>query len=334
MAELGDEPIFINYNPELEKSFAKNQRAGWKYALSAFENFPIHPNAIQFDSFVDKTFLWGGKNFKKRRHIFPWIGILHNPPGIIFKKKSPQYLLKQKRFLQSLKNCKGLFVLSNYLKEWLKIQKFMLNIKINVIYLPTETPSENLWFTMDKFQENQNKQIIQIGFALRKKESIFKLGSLKFLNRVILPCTKRMHMEYKYETGTDIPNNPNVIQMEHISNEHYDQLLSQNIVFLDLFDSSANNSIIECVVRNTPILVKDLPAVREYLGENYPFYFTNLEQAREKANNLQLILQTHEYLKNYKTKEKFTKKYFIQSILQSEIYQSLKLRHLNFSNHI
>jgi hypothetical protein len=58
----------------------------------------------------------------------------------------------------------------------------------------------------------------------------------------------------------------------------YDELLSQNIVFVDLFDASANNTVLECIVRRTPIIVNRLEGVVEYLGEDYPLYFSELSE--------------------------------------------------------
>ncbi|MFN8643026.1 MAG: hypothetical protein U0802_15745 [Candidatus Binatia bacterium] len=58
----------------------------------------------------------------------------------------------------------------------------------------------------------------------------------------------------------------------------YDRLLSEN-VFLDLLDASANNSVIECLARDTPLLVNRHPAVVEYLGPDYPLYFDDLAHA-------------------------------------------------------
>ena len=61
--------------------------------------------------------------------------------------------------------------------------------------------------------------------------------------------------------------------IDKLCNDDYDQLLTNNIVFINLVDSSAVNTIIECIVRNTPIIVNDHPAVVELLGPNYPLYF-------------------------------------------------------------
>jgi hypothetical protein len=114
-----------------------------------------------------------------------------------------------------------------------------------------------------------------------------------------------------------------VINVRHMPNEEYDELLSMNILFIDLYDASANNCVIEAMVRGTPILVNPLPAVVEYLGTDYPFYFFNLSEASEKLKNLQLIRQTHEYLVNSGVAEKVMGEFFRKTINEGEIWKSL-----------
>jgi hypothetical protein len=91
-----------------------------------------------------------------------------------------------------------------------------------------------------------------------------------------------------------------------VSNEEYDDLLSQNIVFLNLVDASAINTLLECVVRNTPIIINKIPAVVEVLGENYPLYYTfdNVHsyyhmnsQINTLLNNKNSIYKAYKYLK-------------------------------------
>lgn len=86
--------------------------------------------------------------------------------------------------------------------------------------------------------------------------------------------------------------------LNKLSNQEYDNLLIENIVFLNLYDVSAANTIIECIARNTPLLVNPLPAAIEYLGEEYPFYYQSFREAADKATNPILIFETHQYLKN------------------------------------
>lgn len=86
--------------------------------------------------------------------------------------------------------------------------------------------------------------------------------------------------------------------IEHIDNDAYDRLLSRNIVFLNLIDCSAVNTIIECIVRHTPVLVNPLPAVVEYLGPDYPLYYHSLEEAAQLAINNVRLHGAHVYLRN------------------------------------
>jgi hypothetical protein len=76
-----------------------------------------------------------------------------------------------------------------------------------------------------------------------------------------------------YEQMVRTINSVDII--EFIDNNIYDNLLTENIVFLNLVDASAVNTIIECIARNTPLIVNRHPAVIELLGEKYPLYYEN-----------------------------------------------------------
>ena len=84
-----------------------------------------------------------------------------------------------------------------------------------------------------------------------------------------------------------------------LSNDDYDQLLTENIVFINLVDASAVNTIIECKVRNTPIIVNKHPAVVELLGPNYPLYFTSNNYFEMNKEIYELLLDTNNIKKAY-----------------------------------
>lgn len=98
--------------------------------------------------------------------------------------------------------------------------------------------------------------------------------------------------------------------IEHINNLEYDKLLCENVIFIFLDDASAVNTVLECVVRNTPLIVNKHPAVVEILGNNYPLYVSNVKNnygmimmevdalLREESN----IVNAHECMKNINTK--------------------------------
>jgi hypothetical protein len=109
----------------------------------------------------------------------------------------------------------------------------------------------------------------------------------------------------------------------YLDNDQYDELLSKNLVFLHLYDSSANNALIECIARATPVLVNPLPAVVEYLGPDYPLYFQTLAEAAGKAEDENLVLAAHQYLREESLRENLTGAYFLRSLVGSEIYRQL-----------
>ena len=106
-----------------------------------------------------------------------------------------------------------------------------------------------------------------------------------------------------------------------LENNDYDDLLSQNIVFLSLVDAAAINTLQECIVRNTPIVVNKLPAVVEILGEDYPLYYENLDEISGLIT-LEKIADAYDYLYNM-NKEKLTIDYFVNQIATSTLYQEL-----------
>lgn len=100
------------------------------------------------------------------------------------------------------------------------------------------------------------------------------------------------------DTLTDMRNKYQSVDMlEFVNDDEYDNLLASNVVFLNLLDCSAVNTIIECIVRNTPLLVNPLPAVCEYLGPAYPLYYTSLDHAAELLIDTVKLYAAHVYLK-------------------------------------
>jgi hypothetical protein len=263
----------------------------------------------------------------------PWVGISHVPDNIpewFNKKQTPKEIFKNKYFIESLKDCKGLYCLSNYGKD---ILKKYTNLPINVIFHPTETP--NVKFSIEKFIKNKDKEIIQLGTFCRKLSSIFLLPVKKIKKSAIGIDNYNFNLLETEVLKLNLKINKSEVKIyNYLDNDDYDETLSSNIAFIDLYEVSASNSIIECIVRNTPLLINPHPAVIEYLGPNYPFYFSSLEEAAQKAENMDLIKETHQYLKNLKIKEKLTCASFLNDIVNSEIYKNLEMENFNKSKHL
>lgn len=84
--------------------------------------------------------------------------------------------------------------------------------------------------------------------------------------------------------------------VERLSNDAYDALLRENIVFLHLVDCSAVNTVLECIVRNTPIIVNRHPALEELLGTEYPGFYSSIPQVPFLCDSFDKIKAMHVYL--------------------------------------
>ena len=88
----------------------------------------------------------------------------------------------------------------------------------------------------------------------------------------------KLHNNWYTDFFNDLVNKYNSVEIiNFIENNLYDELLVDNIVYIKLVDASAINTLIECAVRYTPIIINKHPAVIEILGNNYPLYIENLE---------------------------------------------------------
>jgi polysaccharide pyruvyl transferase WcaK-like protein len=103
--------------------------------------------------------------------------------------------------------------------------------------------------------------------------------------------------------------NDDIKVITYLENCNYDLLLMQNIVFINLIDASAVNTIIECIVRNTPIFVNRLPATEEALGISYPLFYNEISEVTNMLN-MNKITEGYNYLSKM-NKDKFKIETFI-----------------------
>ncbi|MCX6269028.1 MAG: hypothetical protein NTW16_17030 [Bacteroidetes bacterium] len=314
----------INLNDQANRIYGTH-RSELSTAVALLQDLH-NPGGILFDSFIDRTF--AANAVRKTIYTKPWIGIIHIPPNVpewLHSAQTNEAIFATDEWLRSVPFCRGLFTLSAYHKNHL-IPKF--NFPVDNLLHPTEFPE--LKWSLDRFVSNREKKIIQAGWWLRRVTSIYLLEAKGYHKVVLMKQDAdaahhlkleltHLHLEEKIgkrEIGS-------VQKTDYLSNKKYDQWLSENIVFLDLFDASANNAIIECIARNTPLLVNPIEPVVEYLGADYPLYFSSLAEAAEKAEDLDLVKKAHLYLAEMPDKRKLTNDYFRESFENSNIYRSL-----------
>ena len=290
-------------NSELE---SLEHRGGWKYIINELKNnnFFSNNSTIDFFDVIEREFLW---NNNREVCSNKWAGIIHctnkTPPYL--NEINIDYLFKNKVFVESLQKCIFIICFSNNVYRFLckKINcELNLNIKIYTLKHPVVFDDNIPLFDIESFIQNPNKQLIQIGQQLRKMTSIYLLNNIK-CSKLWLTGTKNfekmnklLNKEIEYLEIDKSTISTSVVMKYTETFEEYDNLLTNNLVFVDLFDASANNTVLECIIRNTPIIINKLDAVVDYLGEDYPLYYNELTEVAKLING-QKILQGHLYLK-------------------------------------
>ncbi|MBC8416780.1 glycosyltransferase [bacterium] len=323
---FGTQPVFSSH------------RSGWQYAMDAL--LPLHnSNGVRFDGFLENNFTWNYECYVRQKSDIipykkPWVGFFHNPanyPEWFMGHNSLDKIIKRKLFKRSMKHCKGIYTLSTSLADYLRSE---LKIEVNTVYHPTEIPKT--LFDFGKYISQKKKKIVSIGYWLRKLNSIYCLPFHKFSGfskHRLIPYTAkapketidRLIQKEREEEGICVPDAyaDNTYNIERLDDEEYDEMLSNSIVFLDLYDSSANNAVIECIARGTPIVINRIPSTEEYLGKDYPLFFDDLDHARCLIKNDYMIYKGHRYLMHCEMRRKLSSEYFLNSMLNSNIYRSL-----------
>lgn len=298
------------------KKYYGFHRSGWSYVVKQL-HLKTEPmkNSVILDSFIERSFAWN--DVPKKVYINSWIGIVHLPPNIpnwFNSEQSFSVICTSPYFLKSLATCKGLITLSNSTKSFLEKHPIIkkLNIRIYKLLHPAEPVLKQ--FCIKQYNLNCNKMLVQIGWWLRRYSSIYELNVP--IQKAVLQINKKTVINVLLRD----PKNKVCLNREingvkvikQLSDTMYDQLLSENIVFVDLYDSNANNIIVECIMRNTPIIINKVGGVVDYLGEKYPLYFTKLE---EVSALLEKVEDGYNYLKNM-NKSAFSIDNFIQSLQQ------------------
>lgn len=284
-------------------------RAGWKTATHVLQCFDWPVTVYDWLEYQIKI----GTPMES-----DWIGFLHSPlhkPQGEYTRydtavPSVKEIVSNPVFLDRLKTCRGIYTLARHTAEFLKRH---INVPVENLVHPVEAVSVN--FNYDSWKKN--KRVVTVGQWMRRLHSICDIN----------PGYQKCMLSLKrfgindYQEMSKFTNNIDTVKLlEYQNNDDYDQLLGNTVVFLDLYDAAACNTLLECLIRNTPICVNLMPCTVEYLGTGYPLYYESISEASAKLASESKVQEAHEYMKAM-DKKRFSPAAFAKSIADSYIYR-------------
>jgi hypothetical protein len=295
---------------------AETHRGGWKGLLNyMMQDEILRPDCgVSLVDVVEKYFVWDDLPVITK----PWIAISHMTPN------TPEHLaivhidllLENEKFLKSLKYCKYLVVLTNYMKKYIE-QRLGDKVKIVVLKHPTQLDIQE--WSPDNFNP---VAVVALGQQMRKLSTIYTLKT--DLHKIWLyghPDKKLMEERVDIELTKLFLNKSDLqeVELKKVENDEYDQLVTQQIVLLDIVDASANNAVVEMIGASIPFFVNRLESVEEYLGKDYPMFFDKIEEVEEKLKDIsslkKLYQETYQYMKAI-DKTELSYDYFCSELLK------------------
>jgi endoglucanase len=279
-----------------------HHRGGWTAAVSAIYEHLRAEDGTLFVSAVEEVIA------NDEILTEPWVGFVHQVPRTTLKwYPDLERLLAHPGWHKSVPHCRGIFTLSSYVRDYLVAER--IPVPVTRILYPIEAPANG--FSLQRYAAAERPIVLFVGEYLRNHQAFFDLPAAGHRKILLAPDHFRLTVPSSVEVRA------------RVTDAEYDALLSSSVVFLNLIDAPANSTVIECIMRNTPLLVNRLPGVVEYLGETYPLYYRDIAEADAKLADHCALAQAEDYLRTLVIKQELTPQAFVASIARSAVYRTL-----------
>lgn len=298
-----------DFHPKLcvvDPVYWDHHRGGWGYVVRAIEARLHDPDGVRFVSAVEDYMVYEGPLME------PWVGFVHQVRQQSLGFPDLERLLQMDAWRASLPWCRGLWVLTEYQRRTL--QELGVHLPIALVRYPTQ-PTAHL-FDFDRFRQRRPRQLLMIGEFLRNYQSIYHLRA---------PGYEKVLLHYPGFDAKELglQTNDTVRLSRRMDACSYDRALSESIVFLDLFDAGANTTVVECIASGTPILLNRLPGPEEYLGEDYPLFYSDLREAAAMLADDELIAEAAAHIRRSPIRQRLTIDRFLSDLTETGVYRAL-----------
>ncbi|MCZ2222204.1 MAG: glycosyltransferase family 4 protein [Chitinophagales bacterium] len=259
------------------KVLKNDYRVDWffKELKIAIQIILYKPDIVHFNHFDQKQILLSKKYFQKKTKF---VGTCHYPVSFF----------KMKYFsAQDFSHANTLICLDKYSASW-----FADKVK-NSVYIPHAV--ETNYFVPDYSKKEKNFKCFFAGRFIRDWDNLYNIITL--CNKKKLPVQfhilhpKILNPLNDWYKMIGLLSYENVHYYEYVSDEaflHFYQ--SSDVLLMPLFDSTANNVILEAMSCGLPIITNKTSGIVSYLDENIAYL--------HEPNDVENMVHSIEYLLN------------------------------------
>lgn len=294
----------------------ERHRSGWPFVMSHVVGLD-DKHGVLFDDFMERTLMYNPVATVTIDE--PWVAISHHPSCELPEPFADLYQTAKHHHKmrtlpgreEALNHLRGIIALSDHAKAYLETQ---YDVPITVLRHPTDLSVSP--FNWTAYQECP--QMVHVGWFLKNLLLPWQIPTAKPIQYKLYVKPRLGHtyhnmlQDLQDRWGQTRTRYPDVVTFNFMTNREYDQMLRQTIVCCEFFDCSAANTLLECMARNTPILVNRHPAVVEYLGEDYPLYFDDVTECPDLLQHRR-VYDAHQYMEAM-DKEHLSVGYFCEQL--------------------
>lgn len=266
-------------------------RSGWPRAFMELAKRCNQDAHATLDDFCDYA------DFSYAEYRQPWVGVMHHPARVRSplshdRRSEAKRITNKPRWHEASLFLRGVVCMSRDLARWVERS---LKVPTLVVKHPTGDDFREAW-SVDKL-----RWAFQPGYFLRDVHFVRKLRYPGWLQ----PVKAAPYLQWHKQRDEQLARadkaqlngraTPGVTLLQgRLDDDRYDEMLASSVVLNWLHGASANNVVVECVARGTPMLVNRLPAVEEYLGADYPLFCESVEEGSKLLTDMKRLVAAHE----------------------------------------
>lgn len=276
-----------------------HHNGGWRWIVELLTEHLHDPEGTRCVTAVEEEMLFHGPIHE------PWVGFTHQITP------DSEYPGLMTAFRASLPHCRGLWVLSDYVRRALR----ELGVTVPIGLVRYATPAPRTHWTCEAMRAGP-REVHFIGTFLRNYQSFYDLEAGD--RRKILFAPQGYDPR-----ALEIADNGTVEVRERVDSVTYESTLARSVVFLNLLDAYANTTVVECLARATPLIVNRLTGVEEYLGADYPLFYDTLDEAAALLRDEERLIAGSRHLAALPMRKEITGSAFLENLQRTAIYRDL-----------